>query len=117
MKWMKFHLTVYFYILNDDNHLRGEENELGLETLNDRRWSRKFCFHKIIKGFSPSYPQKRLSFRNVQHYQTRFKSTKIIEQIRTRTKLLENSFFLYYIREWLKLGDEIQIIESKKFYL
>ena len=33
--------------------------KLGLETLNDRRWSRKlFIFHKIIKGFSPSYLQK-----------------------------------------------------------
>ena len=46
--------------------------ELGLETLNNRRWSRKlFFFHKIIKGFSPSYLQKILCFRNVQHYQTR----------------------------------------------
>ena len=28
--------------------------ELGLETLNNRRWSRKlFFFHKIIKGLSP----------------------------------------------------------------
>ena len=40
--------------------------ELGLETLNNRRWSRKlFFFHKIIKGFSPSYLQKILCFRNV----------------------------------------------------
>ena len=41
--------------------------ELGLETLNNRRWSRKlFIFHKMIKGFSPSYLQKILCFRNVQ---------------------------------------------------
>ena len=34
-------------------------SELGLETLNDRRWSRKLSFlHKIIKEFSPSYLQK-----------------------------------------------------------
>ena len=40
--------------------------ELGLETLNNRRWSRKlFFFYKIIKGFSPSYLQKILCFRNV----------------------------------------------------
>ena len=38
--------------------------ELGLETLNDRRWSRNFFFffHKIIKGFSPSYLQKNFVF-------------------------------------------------------
>ena len=35
--------------------------ELGLETLNDCRWSFKlFFFHKIIKEFSPSYLQKNL---------------------------------------------------------
>ena len=89
--------------------------ELGLETLNNRRWSRKlFFFHKIIKGFSPSFLQKVLCFRNVQHYQTRSKSTKIIEQIRARAKVFENSFFPYCIKEWLKLGDEIRSIESSK---
>ena len=89
--------------------------ELGLETLNNRRWSRKlFFFHKIIKGFSPSYLQKILCFRNVQHYQTRSKSTKIIEQIKARTKAFENSFFPYCIKEWLKLSDEIRSIESSK---
>ena len=37
--------------------------ELGLETVNDRRWSHKlFFFHKIIKGFSPSYLQKNFKF-------------------------------------------------------
>ena len=89
--------------------------ELGLETPNDRRWSRKFFFHKIIKGFSPSFLQKNLCFRNVQHYRTRSKSTKIIEQIRERTKVFENSFFPYCIKEWLKLGDEIRIESSKQF--
>ena len=74
--------------------------ELGLETLNDCRWSRKlFFFHKIIKGVSLSYLKKVLSFCIVQDYQTRSKSTKIIEQIRARTKVFENSFFPYCIKE------------------
>ena len=92
-------------------------HELGLETLNNRRWSRKlFFFHKIIKGFSPSYLQKILCFRNVQHYQTRPKSTKIIEQIKARTKAFENSLFPYCIKEWLKVSHKIQSIEfSKQF--
>ena len=89
--------------------------ELGLETLNNRRWSCKlFFFHKIIKGFSPSYLQKILCFCNVQHNQTRYKSTKTIEQSKARTKAFENSFFPYCIKEWLKLSDEIQSIESSK---
>ena len=61
--------------------------ELGLETLNNCRWSCKlFSFHKIIKGFSSSYLRKILYFHNVQHYQTRSKSTKIIEKTKARTK-------------------------------
>ena len=89
--------------------------ELGLETLNDCRWPRKLLFfHKIIEVFSPSYFQKNLSFCNVQHYQTRSKSTKVIEQIRTRTRVFENSFFPCCIKEWLKLGDEIRNVESSK---
>ena len=50
----------------------------------------------------------------MQHYQTRSKSMKIIEQIRTRTKVFENSFFSYCIKEWLKLCEEIRSIESSK---
>ena len=73
--------------------------ELGLETLNNRRWSRKlFFFHKIIKGASPSYLQKILCFRNAQHYQTRSKSKKIIEKTKAKTKAFENSFFPYCIK-------------------
>ena len=73
--------------------------ELGLETVNNDRWSRKlFFFYKIIKGFSPSYLQKSLCFRNVQHHQTRSKSMKIIEQIMARTKAFENFFFLIALR-------------------
>ena len=61
--------------------------ELGLETLNDRRWSRKaLFFQKIIKGFFPFYLHEILCFRNVQHFQTRSKSTKIIERKRNQRK-------------------------------
>ena len=88
--------------------------ELGLENLNDRRWPHQlFLLHKIIKG-SSSYLQKILNFRNVQHYQTRSKSTKIIEQIRERTKVFDNSLFPYCIKEWLKLGDKIRAAKFLK---
>ena len=50
----------------------------------------------------------------MQHYQTRSKSTKIIEQIRARAKVFENSFFPYCIKEWLKLGEEIRSLASSK---
>ena len=89
--------------------------ELGSETLNDRRWSRKaLFFQKIIKGFFPFYLHEILCFLNVQHFQTRSKSTKIIKQVRARTRVFENSFFPYYIKEWLRLDGEIRSIESSK---
>ena len=62
------------------------------------------------KGFSP------LSFCDVQHYQTRSKSTKVTWQIMARTKVFENSFFPYCIKEWLWLDDEIRSIESTKLF-
>ena len=37
-----------------------------------------------------------------------------MEQIRTRTKVFENSFFPYCSKECLKLGQEIQSIDSSK---
>ena len=89
--------------------------ELGLETLNDRRWSCKaLFFQKIIKGFFPFYLHEILCFRNVQHFQTRSKSTKIMKQVRAKTRVFENSFFPYCIKEWLKLDGEIRSIESSK---
>ena len=39
---------------------------------------------------------------------------KIIEQIRARTKVFENSFFPYCIKIWLKLCDGIRSTESSK---
>ena len=37
-----------------------------------------------------------------------------MEQIRTRTKVFENSFFPYQIKKWLKLSEEIRSIEPSK---
>ena len=50
----------------------------------------------------------------MQHYETRSKFTKIIEQIKARTRTFENSFFPYCIKEWLNLSEKIQNIESSK---
>ena len=45
--------------------------EIGLESLADRRWSRKiFFFHKIVNGLLPSYLQSYLNHYNYGEYQT-----------------------------------------------
>ena len=51
--------------------------EIGLESLADRRWSRKiFFFHKIVNGLLPSYLQSHLNhydgeYQTSQHVKTR----------------------------------------------
>ena len=67
----------------------------------------------LSKDF-PLHICKKFCFCNVQDYQTRSTSRKIIGQIRARTKVFENYFFPCCIKEWLKLGDEIRSIESSK---
>ena len=45
--------------------------EIDLESLADRRWSRKiFFFHKIVNGLLPSYLQSYLNHYNYGEYQT-----------------------------------------------
>ena len=73
-------------------------------------------FIKLPKDFPLHICKKFYVFVNVQHYQTRSKSMKIIKQIRARNKNFENSF-PYCNKEWLKLGDEMRIIESSKQFL
>ena len=40
-----------------------------------------------------------------------------MEQIRARTKVFENFFFPYCIKEWLKLSEEIQNNSRKQFLI
>ena len=45
--------------------------EIDLESLADRRWSRKiFFFHKIVNGLLPSYLQAYLNHYNDGEYHT-----------------------------------------------
>ena len=87
--------------------------ELGLESLADRRWSRRlFFFHKITQRLLPSYLQTYHNAVSEGAYLTRSATQNKIEPIPARTKVFENSFFPYCIREWSKLSDKIRNIES-----
>ena len=68
--------------------------ELGLESLADRRWSRKLIFfHKIILGLQPSYLQNYLTpYENERPYLTRYATQKSIKTFRGRTKAFKSSF-------------------------
>ena len=87
--------------------------ELGLESLADRRWSRRlFFFHKITQGLLPSYFQTYHNAVSEEAYLTRSTTQNKIKPIPARTKMFENSFFPYCIKEWSKLNDKIRNIES-----
>ena len=87
--------------------------ELGLESLEDRRWSRRiFFFHKIIQGLLPSYLHTYHNAVCEGAYLTRSTTQNKIKLIPARTKILKNSYFPYCIKEWSKLNDRIRDIKS-----
>ena len=87
--------------------------ELGLESLAERRWSRKiFLFHKIMNGLLPVYLQPYISYCGEGFYETRSIYQKGLRQFSTRTKIFESSFFPYCIKEWNNLSQELRKIKS-----
>ena len=83
--------------------------EIGLESLADRRWSRKiFFFHKIVNGLLPSYLQSYLSHYNYGEYQTRSACQNKVKTLSGRTKAFNSSFYPYSIKEWCALSEEIR---------
>ena len=85
--------------------------ELGLESLRNRRWFHRLCFiFKVINNRSPHYlftmlPQFIFS-RNPDR-----NSLNMFSSIPSSTDYFSNSFFPHAIREWNKLGESIK---SKK---
>ena len=84
--------------------------ELGLESLADRRWSRKLIFfHKIILGLQPSYLQTYLTpYDNERPYLTRHATQKSIKTFRGRTKAFQSSFKPYCAKECGNLKEELR---------
>ena len=91
--------------------------ELGLESLANRRWSRRlFFFHKILNGVSPLYLRSYLHNNTEVIYQTRSSSSTKIKPFSARTKNFETFFYLYCLKEWSNLSDEIRnIVSLNKF--
>ena len=71
--------------------------ELGLESLQIRRWYRKLClFYKIYKNQSPSYLYNIIPITNT-HYT--FRNSDKIPYFKSKHKFFKNSFFGY---NWMK---------------
>ena len=71
-----------------------------------------FFFHKIIQGLLPSYLPTNHNAVSEGAYLTRSTTQNKIKPISARTKVFENSFFPYCIKEWSKLNDKIRNIKS-----
>ena len=91
--------------------------ELGFESLANRRWScRLFFFHKILNGLSPLYLRSYLHNNTEIIYQTRSSSSSKIKSFSARTKNFKTSFYPYYLKEWSNLSGEIRnIVSLNKF--
>ena len=88
--------------------------ELGWESLADRRWLRRLTiFYKIKNGLAPSYLADHIPKRNVMNMVLRNR-----EEISpfVRTERYENSFFPFTIREWKYLDEEAKSKPSVKCF-
>ena len=89
-------------------------NELGLESLSNRRWYRRLStFFNIFSKKSPLYlyeliPKQTHSI-NTRNYHN-------IPQIFCRTDFFLNSFFPYTIKEWNKLDNKIKELKSSALF-
>ena len=81
--------------------------ELGWESLSDRRWARRLSyFYKIIHGFSPDYLLEHLPSAHVSVYEQR--NPKVLLEINCRTSKYMNSFFPHCVKVWNDIGDELR---------
>ena len=87
--------------------------EIGLESLADRTWSRKiFFFRKIANGLLPSYLQSYLNHYNDGKYQTMPACQSKMKTLPGRTKAFNSSFYPSCVKEWCALSEDIRNIAS-----
>ena len=89
-------------------------NELGIESLKFRRWSRRLCvFFKIKTTKIPKYLYELIPTES-HIYNTR--KTENVETYYCRTDLFKYSFFPYTIVEWNKLDINLRNVKSFQIF-
>ena len=85
--------------------------ELGFESLKDRRWMRKLCYlykvNSTLLLIRPSYP-----YNMLPPLQRSQRNQGFFQPLLCRTEIFKNSFLPYTINEWNKLDPEIRRIDS-----
>ena len=81
-------------------------DELGWESLNMRRWSRRLIlFYKILNNITPDYTSYSIPQLKMVPYS--FRKEDVVGQIRARTSKLISSFYPHCLSEWNKLDPSI----------
>ena len=84
--------------------------ELGLESLSDRRWYRRLClFWKIVNGKSPIYLKERIPNIQFSHNTER---KKLFSKMRYNNGYYGNTFFPFCVNQWNNLNHGIRTSES-----
>ena len=83
--------------------------ELGLESLKDRRWLRRMSYlYKIISTKLPPYLHELIPLLQRAH-----RYPGCFQTLRCRTTLFQHSFLPFTITEWNKLDKDIKNIDSR----
>ena len=84
--------------------------ELGFESLQQRRWFRKLCYlFKITNNQSPRYLFQLVPSLNTRYFS---RNSENIPQLRTKHDFFRNSFFPSTIKEWNNLDPQIRKSKS-----
>ena len=84
--------------------------ELGLESLDRRRWYRRMClFWKIVKGFAPDYLCNFLPL--LQHSRNPNRQNRY-SSFPKNTNFFANSFFPHCTDKWTELDQTIKNLQS-----
>ena len=94
-------------MLGRAHHAKKIYDELGWESLDLRRWSRRLVlFYKIINHLTPDFTRSPIPYRQESNYSLRRRAA--ILQIRVRTERFKSTFYPNCLSEWEKLNHEIR---------
>ena len=92
-------------------------DELGLHSLNKRRWHNKsILFKKVVNGLLPDYLYSYLHFPSQINYSLRYISASVFKRSLPRTKFLKNTYFLHCINEWNSFTVEMRNSKSASVF-
>ena len=107
--WRGTNLYIIKIITQRGTNLSKIYEELGWESLTDRRWSRRlFYFHKIQNNLTPPYLKATILTVRYVLSVCPVRSVNVLNEIRCKSKSYSSSFYPDSIRYWNKIGPELR---------